>query len=151
MKNKSKSIFLILLNTFFLLEVFSQSMNGIKVHLINEPTIIDFNKIENSFLTTNLPKVIIIERFDSTKSKYGSILNYCLNNRITFDEKKFNIDLYYFHNDSGVQLCKLEDEMQIRVNSFNYELPYTTPTIYIISDKDSLESIKTSFNLSPLK
>jgi hypothetical protein len=136
--------FLLAITLLFSRTVIGQNASLIKEHPIRETITIDLDKLEIDFLENSSNKIhlIILEKFDSTRHKSGPLLEFIKKEKIFFDARIFVIDAYYYHQDSGVQVCKLESEISFKMNGIKGSIPSSLPVIYIHGNTDSINNYK---------
>jgi hypothetical protein len=145
--NKTIILYLALLSN----SVYAQNNKGIEVHIVRDAITINFDKLETQIDPLNKTKILIFEKYDSIRMTSGAILNSINLREIKFDPKYFQIDLYYFHQDSGVQICKLEKEISFKINGIKGDILHKLPVLYIYGNQDSIIKYKSKFAFNPVK
>jgi hypothetical protein len=130
----------------FSLKSSAQNNNSIKVHPIRESITINLDELENNFKESKSDKIhlMIFEKFDSTKYAEGPLLSYITKKNLLFDKNIFLIEAYYYHQDSGVQVCKLESEIYFVINGIKNKIPNKMPVLYIYGNNDSINQYRSS-------
>ena len=136
--------FLLAISILFCIAVTGQNVSLINEHPIREAITIDLDKLEIDCLKNSHDKIhlLILEKFDSTRHNSGPLLEYIKKEEIFFDARIFVINAYYYHQDSGVQVCKLENEISFKMNGIKGSIPSSLPVIYIYGNLDSINKYK---------